>query len=387
MVKFITENPIIKYVFIGVISFFILYLIWKQYEKIIRKQEKEPIFIRKPKNAKKPSKYTNKYIPLPSDGNDYSVSVWLYIDKWGSWRYGEWKHILHKGDKSYKKVQPGVWLHPTKNKIVVRFDRDNKPHQYGYNEDKVYPSTLHNNTIRKHIYPSADATLMDVKQMCDKDGLCQGFTCDVYGDPINNESRIHTCRFPNTNDTENLIDNPSSQNICPNPNIGDYKTGSYIKGEKTTMSPDKNINIINDKTMSNDIDNIPVGRWFHLCIVVTKQATEIFIDGTLRNTTTIESKILQNSGDLWVTQDGGFSGLITQLQYHDKSLTHSEVSSIYSWGPNPWLWPDITNIAKKAIKSVDIDVSVNTTYNTYDSYDKEYEAFNGYSNRNTNINY
>ena len=40
--------------------------------------------------------------------------VWLYINEY---KLIKWKHVLHKGDDRYIKLQPGIWLHPETNKL------------------------------------------------------------------------------------------------------------------------------------------------------------------------------------------------------------------------------------------------------------------------------
>ena len=75
MIENLRNNPNTKFVLIGLITIFILYLLFKKYQNIVKQQTLEPIFIRKPLNAKKPSVHSNQAIPLPSDGTGYSMSV------------------------------------------------------------------------------------------------------------------------------------------------------------------------------------------------------------------------------------------------------------------------------------------------------------------------
>jgi len=54
-----------------------------------------------------------------SGGLEYGYSFWMYIDDW-SYKYGEWKHVLHKGNESAWPLRgPSVWLHPRENTLHV----------------------------------------------------------------------------------------------------------------------------------------------------------------------------------------------------------------------------------------------------------------------------
>merc|ERR1711871_211274 len=144
------NSPIVKFVLIGTIIALIIWLIWRKYQAIIRQQELEPLYIRKPVNAKKPGSNSNQLVPLPRTGEGYSLSVWIWVNDW-EYRLDEWKHILHKGDKDASSVQPGVWFHPRKNKILVRFDRKGRGDEFRFKENQLYTSLADSdiNTSRK----------------------------------------------------------------------------------------------------------------------------------------------------------------------------------------------------------------------------------------------
>ena len=357
MISKITGNPNTKFILIGLLVIFIIYMLYRKYQAIVKQQTLEPIFIRKPLNAKKASVHSNQLVPLPKDGTGYTLSVWLYINDW-DYKYGEWKHILHKGDKEGNFVQPGIWLHPTQNKLFVKFDRENKRKEYRFHENKVYPSVVSNNLSNK----LENTTLDQSKAWCDSNDTCQGFT--FTGKNMGDDSYVKIAKFPDINDHNNLI--PIDKKIIESNNHQDLKIGTMEKKYKyASMNPSLNKNMIFDKTMSNNIDNVPLGRWFHLGIVVSEQATEIYVDGTLRSTETIESNIKQNNGQLWITQDGGFSGIITQLKYYNTSLNHGNISDIYSYGPKPWMYPDLVGLFNKYKNAIDIDFNVKMDVNDH----------------------
>ena len=69
-----------------------------------------------------PSKHDSKTLRRSKneeDGLEFSYSFWMNVDDW-SYRNGEWKHVLHKGnEKGWPLRGPGIWLHPKDNKLRV----------------------------------------------------------------------------------------------------------------------------------------------------------------------------------------------------------------------------------------------------------------------------
>ena len=52
-------------------------------------------------------------------GAEFTYCFWMFISDW-SFKYGQWKHIMHKGNStSWPNRAPGIWLHPKEN--TMRF--------------------------------------------------------------------------------------------------------------------------------------------------------------------------------------------------------------------------------------------------------------------------
>ena len=52
-------------------------------------------------------------------GLEFSYTMWMYIDDW-SYKYGQWKHVMHKGNETSWPLRcPGIWLHPKENAMRV----------------------------------------------------------------------------------------------------------------------------------------------------------------------------------------------------------------------------------------------------------------------------
>lgn len=332
----------------------VAYILYNQYTKLIQMQKNQPIFLRTPKNSKKPMTFKDSKVPISKSGYGYSLSVWLFVNDW-DYKLGEWKHVLHKGDEEANSVQPGIFLHPYSNKLVIRFDREDRGFKYTEHKHKAYTSVIQK--LERGDEPII-GKFEDIKKLCDNDRTCQGYSGVGLGNggpgvtPCDKDANNCLVVMPNKNDKGPIPINPDNRRA--------YELYSYVKtDESSSMNPAINKDIIHDKTMSNDIDNIPLGRWFHLGVVANEQSTDIYIDGMLRQSVTLESPIKQNNGNLYTTQNGGFSGAITQLRYYDSPLSQNSIYNIFKWGPSPWMWPDLVGMHDSMIDVVsNVDVNI-----------------------------
>jgi len=64
------------------------------------------------------------------EGIEFSYSFWIIIRDW-RYKYGEWKHIFHKGNStSWPNRAPGAWLHKTQNNMRIYMNVHNKVDEY-----------------------------------------------------------------------------------------------------------------------------------------------------------------------------------------------------------------------------------------------------------------
>jgi len=120
---------ILKPVVIVTIVLVVMLLIAYFVKKVIKTKNNRPWLIKGSKNAKNSQvisqdpRNENSITLYRSDnesgGSVFSYSFWFVIENM-EYKYGEWKHIFHKGNKtSNPNRAPGVWIHPDKNSIRV----------------------------------------------------------------------------------------------------------------------------------------------------------------------------------------------------------------------------------------------------------------------------
>ena len=119
-------------------------------------------------------------------------------------------------------------------------------------------------------------------------------------------------------------------------------SGVKVKGGILYNTEDNNI----DNEMC--VDNIPLDRWFHMGLVLHNQSVDVYIDGKLYSTLTLNSPPQEvEKGEWELSRDNspnysnknGFKGAMTQMRFFNTCLSHYDILRIYSKGPYPFI-PD-----------------------------------------------
>ena len=91
-----------------------------------------------------------------------------------------------------------------------------------------------------------------------------------------------------------------------------------------------------------DIDNIPIGVWINLVMVFTedkksinhndkkrfKNCLDIYINGLLKTRKELSSVPLFNTHPVWINMNGGFDGVLGNLEYYPRALNTKEIHKI-----------------------------------------------------------
>ena len=120
--------------------------------------------------------------------------------------------------------------------------------------------------------------------------------------------------------------------------------GLYVKGNTDgtstlrvymdTFSQSGPIQNIDDQRTTMDISGVPYNKWVNVIIRVENRILDVYINGVLTQHKDLGYVPRQNFGDVYVCQNGGFSGKLSDLRYYAKSLNVFEINGIVGWGPN-----------------------------------------------------
>ena len=82
------------------------------------------------------------------------------------------------------------------------------------------------------------------------------------------------------------------------------------------------------------IDNIPIGKWLHVSLVVKQGEMDVYINGLLKKHKTLQGIAKQNFGNVYINSFGGFSGYVSRLRYHDYAIDATDVNQNVEKGPD-----------------------------------------------------
>lgn len=120
--------------------------------------------------------------------------------------------------------------------------------------------------------------------------------------------------------------------------------GLYVKGNSDgtsslrvymdTFSKNGSIQNIDDQRTPIDINGIPYNKWVNVIIRAQNRILDVYVNGVLTQHKDLGYVPRQNFGDVYVCQNGGFSGKLSDLRYYTKALNVFEINGIVGWGPN-----------------------------------------------------
>ena len=83
-----------------------------------------------------------------------------------------------------------------------------------------------------------------------------------------------------------------------------------------------------------EVNDIPMNKWINVAIRQRGQVMDVFINGEVVLRHVFNSVPKQNYGDVYVNMNGGFSGNLSDLWYHDYALSGTEIMQIVRDGPD-----------------------------------------------------
>lgn len=117
-----STTRIIIYAVIAIIVIAIIYYLYKHYNKTKIAYYDSATVVEDKHSAKKHKSVRGTLIPPPLQGNEYAISMWVYLNDY-NYRYGQTKHVLYRGIEKEGTVEanPHIFLHPTESTMMFRF--------------------------------------------------------------------------------------------------------------------------------------------------------------------------------------------------------------------------------------------------------------------------
>jgi hypothetical protein len=180
--------------------------------------------------------------------------------------------------------------------------------------------------------PSSQASMPIIRSVNESEGMEFTWSIWIFLKPVTASSTNRSHIF-----SKGMF-SADSLGACYNKSFSSNAPGLYLSGANT-------LNIVMDSTTvpgcNTDtnapivIDNMPINKWFNVVIRVTNNKLDVYINGRLTERKMFTDGVPnQNYDDVFICQNGGFNGYISDLKYYNSSIGTSEINSIVSSGPN-----------------------------------------------------
>jgi hypothetical protein len=82
------------------------------------------------------------------------------------------------------------------------------------------------------------------------------------------------------------------------------------------------------------IGDIPLNKWVNTIIRCRNKTIDVYINGTIAQSTELLGVPKQNYGNVYIGMNGGFNGDVSNLWYYNHALNITEIDRLVSKGPN-----------------------------------------------------
>jgi len=147
----------------------------------------------------------------------------------------------------------------------------------------------------------------------------------IYINELSNDTQKYQHIFNKGDNTYNATTNISSVNNGPGVYLGPGNNNLRIVMD-TVDGNDAN-NVIN-------IDNIPIRKWVHVAIRMQNLIMDVYVNGVVSSRLILQNVPKQNYNDVYICQNGGFSGKLSNLRYITYAMNVFEINNVVLSGPN-----------------------------------------------------
>jgi hypothetical protein len=146
---------------------------------------------------------------------------------------------------------------------------------------------------------------------------------------------LYTNSNSNVKPTYSHIFNKGSNDYDMNTGVAAVSNGPglyFLNG--TTPGLHLVMDDVTDNKNTMDISGIPVGKWFHVACRMENKIMDVYVNGIISGRYIFQNVPKQNYYGIYASQNNGFSGNLSNLQYFDYALNVSQINTIILSGPN-----------------------------------------------------
>lgn len=151
---------------------------------------------------------------------------------------------------------------------------------------------------------------------------------------------------PNTATCQNIFvkgNNLYDSSYCLTNGPGMYVTPTTDMSGMTSYNMDVLMDVVDGATAEKvTIPKIPILKWVHIAVRVQNLTLDVYVNGTIAKRTNLTKIPKQNSNDVIVCGNSGFSGSLSDLRYFSYALNVFEINNIVRSGPS--LTPSLLSV-------------------------------------------
>ncbi len=255
-------------------------------------------------------------IPLSVQGNEYSISFWLFIKDY-NYRYGSRKAVLYRGDKENENSNPYIYFEPKSNDLTVRVQL-----QSGTGMKERNRQGNNNTSEQFRVSMPLDYFNPMKSNVSGNEVMIENFTNPTATPSSTSASSSTPAPVGNVNERLDRIE------------LQLQKLSMVDKTTPTSSSSDSNTDT--EQPMMYDectLEDIPIQKWVHIVVSIYNNNIEIYMDGRLHKSCNLSGYPKPNLYSMHVTPNGGFNGFLAQLDYANSALPVDEIYKTYRRGP------------------------------------------------------
>ncbi len=269
-------------------------------------------------------------IPLSAQGNEYSISFWLFVKDY-NYRYGSNKTILYRGDKENTESNPYIFLNSMSNDMTIKVQlQSNTVKDSGNAVVETFTSSP---LPLKYFNPKSNISGNEISENFYNDPPATPSS----GTPLPTSSTGTENTQAPVGDINSRLDKVEIQ---MQKLIGMQSDNTSAPGSSESSGSSSNDNSLGDKTnkipiMYDEcvIKNIPIQKWTHVVVSVFNNSLEVYIDGSLMKTCSLRGFPKPNLENMHVCANGGFDGFISNIKYSNMTLPSKDIQKMYMLGP------------------------------------------------------
>jgi len=329
-------SHIILIFIVAVVLVYVVFWVYRYYKDRNVVYRQSEVLIDGQHDATKSVIVDNRKIPLSAQGNEYTISFWIFIKDY-NYRYGNTKTILYRGDKDNKESNPFIYLHPTNNDMTIKVQLQT--------DGTTSINTNLNNNMNSNI--NNESNKEEFRTVLPMGYFRQN---NIMEDKYSN---ISGNKIENFEDSNEIMGNvtPAAPESESNP---EPLCGLDDRLDKIELQLQKIIGMKDNSSTSSDtkqgqidvqtdnlplmydtcvVKDIPLQKWTHIAVSIFNNHIEVYLDGKLNKACSLKGFPKPSVQNMYVTANGGFNGYLANLEYSNMSITQQEVYSDYLDGP------------------------------------------------------